>query len=160
MNCYNLENFLKTFFAYPLQALATTDLNQMPWEVLTEMLRRRGQQFDRTKKFTWKTAIDSTYSDYSVFAVFEIGRTQSERVVVQNDMRQNWQTFMTNKTIEMMDLDLDIDALYREFVTKYPFRIKNDFSYVARNETPTIRTRNRRAEFTESDTVIFTTCYK
>ena len=126
----------------------------MPWEVLTEMLRRRGQQFDRTKKFTWKTAIDSTYSDYSVFAVFEVGRSQSERVAVQKEMRQTWDTFMTNKTIQMMDLDPNIDDLYREFVGMFPFRIRNDFTYVPRNLTPTLRTRNRRAEYQESDTVI------
>ena len=137
-----------------MQALSSSDLNQMPWEVLTEMLRRRGQQFDRTKKFTWKTAIDASYSDYSVFAVFEIGRSQSERVAVQNEMRQTWQTFMTNKTIEMMDLDLNIDELYREFVRMFPFRVRNDFTYVPRDVTPTLRTRNRRAEYQESDTVI------
>ena len=129
-----------------------TEIGSTGIEVLSVFLKREAQ-FDRTKKFTWKTSMDDTYVDYSVFAVIECGREASDRMALQRYLCERWEHHVTEKALQELNIDQDMDELYREFVKKYPFRIRYDFEYLARGEEPVRRGRNRHLEFQESGTV-------
>ena len=137
-----------------LQALTPHDIGEPARELLQELFKRE-EQIDRTRKFTWKTRLDITFMDYSVFAVFESGRDPTDRTKLEAYLRESWDNFTTEKAIERTDLDLDMNEMYMEFVKMYPFRILNSFEYLPRGSTPERRGRNRRAVFQESDTVSY-----
>lgn len=143
-----------------LQDFALHQLGDVPLKQLEEALRAsQHSQFDRTKKYLWETRHDKASHEYSVFAIFEAGRSKSEREQLASDMRNRWETVIA-VWASQDSLGMDKDEAYSKFVSLYPFRIRTDFVYKERTATPQKRgTRNRQAVYQESDTVPITSIY-
>lgn len=119
---------------------------------LREALDAPGHQFDRTKKYLWETTHDNASHEYSVFAIFEAGRSKSEREQLAKDMRNRWETVIA-VWASQNSMGMEKDEAYEKFMKLYPFRIRADFVYKERTGTPQRRGRNRNAAYQESDTV-------